>query len=229
MIPKTFHHIYWDFSGEGKPMPEKWSTNLQGFKDHHPDWKFVLWDLGMCEKLLRDNFPNYLELWKSFLEIQKCDFARYMMLFVYGGVYTDLDCICHQPIDEWIEGYSLIFPKIDNPYFGMLNNYLLCSEKGNKFWLKLMKRSKRTMCPTIVPKYLRIPYTTGPMAVTLEYNNGKYKANLVIPDEYIEHQSEVSWIEGPSKSKVFNFCGFILMLIIVAIFLAMFFIIAMSK
>jgi len=225
MIPKIFHHIYWDFSNQEKEIPEEWSQNIQRFKDHHPDWKFHLWNLQDCERILTLNFPNYLDLWNSFSNIQKCDFSRYMILFVYGGVYTDLDCVCHKNIQDLIDGQELVFPKQG----WIVNNYFLCSSKGNKFWLRLMKRIPRIECPKIVPNILRVTYTTGPMALTMECYSRNYNVLIIDQSEYVEHVSNVSWIDGPSKSKVFNFCGFIIMLFLIAFILGFLMIISLIK
>lgn len=115
-----------------------------------------------------------------------------MILYIYGGAYSDLDCECHQPIDDWIKDRKIMVTRMGG-YTFMLNNFLLCSEKGNIFWKNLMKRCTKTECPKIVPDRLRIPYTTGPMALTTEYKFSNYDIAIVNSSKYIEHRSEMSW------------------------------------
>ena len=36
-IPKIIHQIYWDFSEQNKPIPEKWKKFHQSWKDNFPE------------------------------------------------------------------------------------------------------------------------------------------------------------------------------------------------
>ena len=38
IIPKNIHQIYWDFSGNNKPVPKKWEKSPGSWKKHHPDF-----------------------------------------------------------------------------------------------------------------------------------------------------------------------------------------------
>ena len=44
----------------------------------------------MIKRLLKDNYPKYLKTYNAFpLMIQKIDFAKYVILYHYGGIYID--------------------------------------------------------------------------------------------------------------------------------------------
>ena len=95
MIPRKIHQIYGIFN-DGIPIHD-----IPKFKEHTEKTKefakkygyeYKLWDLKDSEELIVEYFPQYIELWNEFrYPIQKCDFIRYLILFIHGGWYLDCD------------------------------------------------------------------------------------------------------------------------------------------
>ena len=94
MIPKKIHQIFWSFTGkELKDIPKfkEHTTKVKQFAKHY-GYEYKLWNLKECEELLIEYFPQYIELWTEFrYPIQRCDFIRYLILFIHGGWYLDCD------------------------------------------------------------------------------------------------------------------------------------------
>jgi len=90
-IPKIIHHIWL-----GSPFPEKYEQLRETWKQHHPDWEFILWTdedvaaLGLENQTQYDETPNYGV---------KSDIVRYEILYRFGGLYVDTDFECVQPFD----------------------------------------------------------------------------------------------------------------------------------
>ena len=62
------------------------------------------------DELVEKHFPEYLSLYRSFpYNVQRWDTIRYMILYVYGGVYTDLDTECFKPIEPLLEDVMIGF------------------------------------------------------------------------------------------------------------------------
>lgn len=66
--------------------------------------EFMTDELG--EIWVAEHFANHPEVVETYhnltVPILKADILRYLLLFVEGGVYNDLDVTCHVPIDAWI-------------------------------------------------------------------------------------------------------------------------------
>jgi inositol phosphorylceramide mannosyltransferase catalytic subunit len=96
-IPRIFHAI-WLGPNE---MPESHAVWMQGWRDAHPDWEFMLWTdenlpLLQCAHKYHES-RNYA---------QRSDILRFEVLYRYGGVYLDTDMECLQPLDGLIAGLS---------------------------------------------------------------------------------------------------------------------------
>ena len=93
MIPKQIHQIFGLFGDKLEDHPrfvESLAHNRHFCDDNNYEHK--LWDGDACLALIATEFPEYLQLWEDFTQpIQRVDFARYCILYIYGGIYIDLD------------------------------------------------------------------------------------------------------------------------------------------
>ena len=55
-------------------------------------------------QFIRTNFPDYLQAFGRLTHgASRADLWRYLVIYKYGGVYADLDCICLNSLKEWID------------------------------------------------------------------------------------------------------------------------------
>lgn len=135
MIPRIIHYCWFG----RKPLPESALKCIASWKKHLPDYKIKEWN--------EDNFDvNSIPYTKQAYEAKKyafvSDYARYWILFKYGGVYFDTDVEVIKPIDDIIEKGA--FMGIEVP--SMKGNLPLVApglglgvEKGNHFYQKIIK------------------------------------------------------------------------------------------
>jgi hypothetical protein len=91
-IPKIIHQT-WKIknvktysNGIGYESQSKWKTT-------HPDYKYILWTDDDIHKFINKN-KKYKECFSKLNKfIKKIDFFRYVILYEYGGIYSDLDFI----------------------------------------------------------------------------------------------------------------------------------------
>jgi len=98
-IPRKIHQIFWSFTASGADPKEL--NDIPKFKEctdktkefaKKYGYEYKLWDLKDCEEFLVEYFVEYIDLWNEFrYPIQKCDFIRYLILFIHGGWYLDCD------------------------------------------------------------------------------------------------------------------------------------------
>lgn len=173
-IPKIMHQMWLDKHIEdSKSIPDKYLPMIETFNKLNPNVKREYWNTKMV-KYLFTNEPK-LAKWKDFWlyklahHIERCDFARYAIMYIIGGIYMDLDVwtvsnfdklldtrqvgITWEPVEHWAQGFD------DGPR--RLWNGFLCSIPGHWIWAEYMD--------FIVERYKDLGplKTTGPIAFCL--------------------------------------------------------------
>ena len=178
--PKIIHQTWKD-----KKLPEKLENWRNMWLKMCPEYKHELYDDDDLIKVIREHFPQYLKDFNSFhYNIERVDFWRYAMLYVYGGVYSDLDVFPMKSIDVFLEKNQVVIGREPIEHAREYNgtDFLLCnafmiSPKGNPFWLHLME--------FIIKKYKHgSPVeTTGPGIMTKMYNqHPEFFKNVIITE-----------------------------------------------
>lgn len=118
----------------------------QTWKVLNPEFQYTFWNREKIDQL----FDNpLLKRWREFyynvlgVHIEKCDFARYAIMYIIGGVYIDLDFKCLKPIEPLLKGreLGLVWEPKENTLTGdqrKLFNGFLMSEAGHSIWPQFM-------------------------------------------------------------------------------------------
>jgi mannosyltransferase OCH1-like enzyme len=70
----------------------------------NPEYDYNLVDDDGMRGFIRSSFPEYLQAFnKTVHGASKADLWRYLVMFKYGGVYADIDCICLNPLRARID------------------------------------------------------------------------------------------------------------------------------
>lgn len=154
-IPSIIHNVWISKDNPfiDVPFPSSYDKYKKTWKVNNPDFEHEYWSGGRILNLISAYFPQYLEFYKH-LEptISKCDFARFAIIAVYGGLYTDLDFMCLKNIQPLLSGtnYFVFEPKTHWKKAGYppLCNGFFAAVAGDKFvlsWLDQMTRNKGTV------------------------------------------------------------------------------------
>lgn len=123
------------------------------WRSNNPDYEYVLWDDADNRRFVVENFRWFLPTYDSYdKEIKRADAIRYMFLYVYGGIYADLDFECLKPFDSLLEtykGYDIILGEMEsgsisaNSQWHSSNNIpnaIMISKPRCNFWLRVLER-----------------------------------------------------------------------------------------
>ena len=225
MIPKLIHQIWFQdnkdvllFSNNinknfnrifSSDIPFNYKFNLIKLLLHNSDYTYCLWNETKIYYFLKINYPNLLIIYlKLNYMIQKIDFAKYIILYHYGGIYIDIDIESYKSINNFfksnknegiyfsktsyindIENYFMkkfYNFKTDN-YF--INNGIILAIKNHNFFLDVLKDIDYNIINNNDYFYnSKIFNTTGPSMLTnsiLKYRN-KYKDLNILSHEYFE-------------------------------------------
>lgn len=73
----------------------KWNllaTENNNIKNNYFNYVYKLWDKKSCEELI-DKYPDFYYYYDVKYKIMKVDIIRFLILYEYGGIYSDLDII----------------------------------------------------------------------------------------------------------------------------------------
>lgn len=96
MIPKKIHYIWFG----GSPLPPLAERCIASWRKHMPDYEIIRWDetnfdTGCCDYV------------REAVSVKKwafaSDYARFKILYEYGGVYLDTDVELLKSLDEIVE------------------------------------------------------------------------------------------------------------------------------
>ena len=74
----------------------------------HKGWEYTLWRENTILPFIQEHFPDYYEDFVNLDSIiKKVDCARLMILYVYGGVYVDIDSYLKRDLDEFLNLQSI--------------------------------------------------------------------------------------------------------------------------
>ena len=147
MIPKKVHQIFYDF-GKGKEMEDypvfmKCLAENRKFCEEH-GYEHKLWENKEIDELISSKFHYYHQLWDDFSQpIQRVDFARYCILFIYGGIYLDLDVKMIQDPEPLFEN-PYIFTTWNNDKRMLPYNAVLAAEDNLKLYQDILQHCRES-------------------------------------------------------------------------------------
>jgi len=130
-IPKKIHLTCKDKNNIDNPV---WKECLKKYKSMYTDYEIIIHDNEDIYGLIKTYYPQYLNKIKQIkIGAVLADIFRYLMLYLEGGIYSDLDCEPIKRIDELLEPNFKYYHGDENRD----NNYWIYKNKKkiiNKKW-----------------------------------------------------------------------------------------------
>tara|TARA_R110002020_G_scaffold190290_1_gene389789 strand:+ start:8521 stop:9240 length:720 start_codon:yes stop_codon:yes gene_type:complete len=227
MIPKIIHQIYFDLHNKKIEDIPLFKTSSERIQKLNPDYKYILWSEDECNKLVKEKLPEYYDFYNSMrYKIQQIDYIRFVILYLYGGFYVDLDLINLKNLDNLLNqkfiGYTLrkFVPEhrefIQNDFFGVEKKFKLfkilmdlCEPNYNiKASNKIYDSWKaRFVLQTTGPRYVSkifkkiLPkYKPERNLIYTKWRNDNWK-DYNKNDFYFENYVSGGWLESMSNNK----------------------------
>lgn len=176
-IPKIIHFLWISCDDEfgNIDIPDKnVEKYLKTWETHNPEFEIMRWNGKNILHLIETNFPEYTDFYINLTPtISKCDFARFAVVYVYGGLYTDLDFICRKNISSLIQNDSyFLFEPVEHVYMGdKMYNGFFASVPQHPFILGWLERMSINTSKEVFTR-------TGPKGLFNYYKT--YKGNVFI-------------------------------------------------
>ena len=160
-------------------VPENWKISPQSVQERMPDWKYVLMTDEDNERFVKKYFPDFLDTYESLeYPIMKADAIRYMWLYVYGGVYMDLDIELTKSLEDLFYENNDIYVVQSGNVGSVYTNSFIASKPHCKIWLDCLKEVKKAYKWWMIGKHLKVMSKTGPLMLTRVINRNKHKYNM---------------------------------------------------
>lgn len=168
-IPRILHQTW-----KSSDIPPPLARFSARFRELNPDFEYRLWTDAQNDAFVRDEFPRYYRLYRSFSRgIYRADVARILYLLRFGGVYVDLDIEPLRALDGFLEtsGECVLGAepeaharkRCDKQRLSC--NAIMASAPGHPFWLRLLEEiERRAAQPGGDPVAV-----TGPLALDAVY------------------------------------------------------------
>ena len=167
MIPKTIHYCWFGRN----PLPESAVKCIKSWRKFFPDYEIKEWN--------EDNFDVYsipytAEAYQARKYAFVSDYARFWILFHYGGVYFDTDVEVIKPMDDIIERGPFMGIEVECdpqlPYPMVAPGLGIAVEAGHEVYSKMidyysqvhfMGENGELNHETVVPRTTRILIESG--------------------------------------------------------------------
>ena len=193
-------YFLWYYNNE-HPIPENLIKNITDVVHYNPGYSYHIIDKNEMDNIV------YTSLYKNYEHcIQKCDFARYYILYNYGGIYMDTDikmtkslndlyikypygkvflcteCILTDDQVSRITQDNKIRNNIPEHNVRIANYFIISLHSYHPFWKEVFELLYERFHLQVTSDY-DIIYTTGPDIITTAYHN--YISKNVKPDNSV--------------------------------------------
>jgi mannosyltransferase OCH1-like enzyme len=161
MIPKI---IWQTYEQSFDQLPGYLIDMINTWKVKNPEYEYRYASSDDRNKFVLDNFgQHWLDLFLGCpVPVMRADIWRYMVLYKVGGVYTDIDTVCNDPVNTWIDSKKDFIIAIENDF--NFASWTMASAPNNPALLHLINNIKNKL--ESITDYSKEPYyvhmTTGP-------------------------------------------------------------------
>jgi mannosyltransferase OCH1-like enzyme len=142
MIPKIIHQTAPSDTGRWPPV---WRVCQQSVRASFPDFEYRMWSDMDLESMVKETFPWFFSIYKDYpASIYRADAGRYMILYLYGGIYIDMDMEILVPFYERLARDRPSIVESPFPNVERFQNSLMASPVHHPFWLEVLREMAST-------------------------------------------------------------------------------------
>lgn len=186
-IPKTIVQTW-----ETYEPPDKWKECIPSIKETMPEWQHKLCNAEDRRNLVLKYFPEFITKFDTYpYKVQQADAWRYLYLYLYGGIYMDLDFVVKKSFNTLFD--NLPESDIYVVYSGntgkvITNSFIACKPKCRIF-LDIYKQMLESELPFYaIGRHLTVMNSTGPMLFNHHIKKYRKDPNLGVKVEFIPRE-----------------------------------------
>lgn len=226
-----YHNIYFIFDTTHNNVQEKHTKIIEKhIHKHCANLQYTFWSYEKALWLIENEYPMFLPLFQAKLnqKIVLCDFFRYLLMYHFGGVYTDLDFVVIKPFESFLQMLNdkklCYYPNtVQNPSIILSeewldstklsetvhNGILISLKPRHPFWMKLVTEIYKDIIVNkkSVLSHDDVYLTTGPKKLLKFYQeNCEFFSDVcILPYYYFCPFLSIEYNEqGEKITKIYN-------------------------
>jgi mannosyltransferase OCH1-like enzyme len=165
-----------------KDVPPEWAEAQRSVILMNPNWEYCLLTDEDNDQIVKEYFPDFYPYFTSFpYAIQRADAVRYCLMYLYGGIYLDLDYVALKPFDDLVLEKEIgLIESHNNVVRRMVtNSFMVSAVPGNSFWLSCIEEMKKNIPWYAFTKHFKVFMSTGPFMLDHVYRNNKDSVQIL--------------------------------------------------
>ena len=186
-------HFMWISDDPSQIIPERYRSNVQTFKNMNPQAHIIIWNKPQLTKLWTDFDEKFLTFFNNLsTNIQKADLSRYLIIYLFGGLYVDLDFYCVYNLHDLFKDkdVALFFePRkhakqvhVDNL---VCNGILYSKSPRHHLFLDILEDVRKHFASRNQSHTDNAFFTTGPKVITAMYRSHPALQNVVYDSHWV--------------------------------------------
>jgi inositol phosphorylceramide mannosyltransferase catalytic subunit len=107
VIPRIIHQTW-----KTNHLPPLFVRCRRSWLRHHPSWSYRFYTDQDCHRFVLTRCPEFYALYRSLARpVQRADLFRYLVIYLEGGLYADMDMYCFKPLDPLMKETEVLFTK----------------------------------------------------------------------------------------------------------------------
>ncbi|MBU6461264.1 MAG: hypothetical protein KGK01_07345 [Bradyrhizobium sp.] len=171
-IPTILHQLW--RTADLPPAFAKWRA---GWIACHPTWSHRLYDDEAMRRTTADRAPQWLATFDALPRvIQRADFFRYLIVYLDGGMYADIDMVCYHPNNKLLADASCVLgtenhistylqQKLNYQRPWQLANFIFAAAPEHPLFAALLEAIARKATRTVESDH-HVQEITGPRLLT---------------------------------------------------------------
>lgn len=145
-IPRILHQMAPDNPDKWHPI---WRRCQESWLDHFAGFDYRMWNDERIDSFVNEQYPGYYASFASCpLQIIRIDFARYLILARYGGIYADMDTYCYMNFYDELDREVHLVQVINEQDDELVMNSLMAGVPDHPFFLACAEESVRRLRST---------------------------------------------------------------------------------
>lgn len=178
MIPRLIHQTAPANQASWSPVWKGCQTTVQRI---FQGYDYKMWTDDDLHDLVKRHFAWFYPIFASYPHpIYRADAGRYIILYLYGGIYIDMD---YEILHDFYPRLSPTQPNIvESPFPNIekTQNSLMASPPRHPFWMEVLK--EMASCSTVF--FFSVLDATGPRMLDRVIENTRYSINLLPMKEF---------------------------------------------
>lgn len=162
--------LAWNVTWKDEALPPRFQPNWDTIRALHPSprWSHRIWTDSDIDAFVSLHYPHRRAAYDALPKhIMRIDLFRYMLMYVQGGIYSDLDVRMYKPLDPLVADCTLLLAAETDVAtdHNFIAQHFLASIPGHPFWEHLLSAALDRPLE-VIRAYDDPVETTGPKFVT---------------------------------------------------------------